>query len=165
MSSAARILKEGVIGGLVACVSAIALFSLLDLARGESVFYTPAAMGSVLFYGLGSAGELTIWPGPVLAYNGVHLVGSIAVGLVAALLIFETELHRSLWYLGFMALIAACAYSVAVFGVVGVEIAGLLDWGTVVAGTAVWALSMTAYFWWVHPGLAGRIQHDLDSEI
>jgi hypothetical protein len=121
-------------------------------------------MGAVLLHGREACSQFAIEPGPILAYNGVHLLGSIAVALIASVQIFETELHRSFWYFSFTVMLAAIMYSVTLFGVFGVEIGGMLDWATVVIGTVVWIGSMTAYFWWVHRGLMRRIREDLEGE-
>lgn len=152
------------IAGLVAYLAVVTVLAILNALEGRSVFHSAAAMGSVLLHGREAASRFAIEARPILAYNGVHLVGSIAVGVIAAFQVFETELHRSLWYFPFTVLIAVVVYSITIFGVFGVEIGGVLDWTTVVVGTAVWVLAMTGYFWWVHRGLVKRIRSDLERE-
>lgn len=159
-----RILKEGVIGGLVAYAAVVVVFALLNVLEGRSVFYTAAAMASLILHGADAASQLAVEAGPVLVYNGVHLVGNIAVGFLAATLIFETERHRSFWYFTFTVWIAAIMYSITTFGVFGVEIGEVIDWTTVVVGTAVWIAAMTAYFWRVHKGIMGRIRESVETE-
>lgn len=157
------ILKEAVIGGLVAYAAVVVAFALLNLVEGESIFRTAAAMGAVLFHGAEASARFAVEPAPVLAYNGVHLVGSIAVGLIASVQVFESERHRAFWYFCLTVWIAAVMYSITVFGVFGVEIGGVLSWSEVVIGTAVWIGSMTGYFWWVHRGLLERIREGVES--
>ena len=160
----ARILKEGVIGGLAAYVSAVLVLALLHVIQGESIFHSAAAMGSVLFYGEQASEQFAVAAAPVLAYNGVHLVGSLVVGLVAAFFVFETESHHAFWYFTFTAVIAAVVYSITIFGVFGVEIGGVLEWSTVLVGTAAWTLALVAYFWWAHRGLMKEIQEELKQD-
>lgn len=160
-----KIFREGMAGGLIAYLAVVVVLAILNAAEGRSVFHTAAAMGAVLFHGGDAASHFAVEPAPVLAYNGIHLAGSLAVGLVASFQIFETELHRAVWYFPFTVLIAAVMYSITIFGVFGVEIGGVIDWTTVVVGTAAWIVSMTGYFWWVHRGLMGRIQDDLEQEL
>lgn len=160
-----RILKEGVVGGLVAYLAAVVMLAAFHAVEGESIFRSAAAMGTVLFYGADASANFAIAPQPILAYNGVHLVGSIVVGFLAAFLVFETEAHHAFWYFTLTAVIAAVVYSITVFGVFGVEIGGVLDWTTVLIGTAAWTLSMVGYFWWVHRGLMREIQSDLERDV
>lgn len=160
----ARILKEGVIGGLAAYASAVVVLALLHALQGESIFHSAAAMGTVLVYGEQAFQQFAVTAGPVLAYNGVHLVGSIIVGLVASFLVFETESHHAFWYFTFTVVIAAVVYSVTIFGVFGVEIGGVLEWSAVVVGTAAWTLAMVTYFWWAHRGLMDEIQEELQGD-
>jgi len=164
-SDLTRVLKEGLIGGLVAYLAAVVALSAFHAIQGESIFQSAAAMGTVLFYGADASANFAITAQSVLAYNGVHLVGSIVVGFLAAFLVFETEAHHAFWYFALTAVIAAVVYSITVFGVFGVEIGGVLDWSTVVIGTAAWTLSMVAYFWWVHRGLMREIQTDLEQDV
>lgn len=159
--STTRILKEGVIGGLAAYASAVVVLALFHAIQGESLFHSAAAMGTVLFYGEQASQQFTVAAGPVLAYNGVHLLGSIIVGLVAAFFVFGTESHHAFWYFTFTAVIAAVVYSITIFGVFGVEIGGVLEWSTVVVGTAAWTVALVTYFWWAHRGLMEEIQEEL----
>jgi len=162
--NAGKILKEGMIGGLIAYFSVVVVFALLNAFHGHSIFYTTAAMGTFLFYGGAAGGPVTVSAGPVLAYNGVHMLGSILVAVVAAIPIYESELHRSFWYFALMIWIAATIYTITVLGVFGVEIGRVLDWTTVVIGTAVWIASMTAYFWWAHRSLVRKMRNDVEAE-
>lgn len=156
----ASILREGLVGGLVAYLSVVVAFALLNVAQGRSPFHTAAAMGAVLFHGGEAASFFALDPQPILAYNGIHLLGSLAVATVAAFLIHESELHKSLWYFGLMVLVAAGVYSIVLFGVAGSEIGGVLSWSTVVFGTLVWVGAMTAYFLRAHRGLLGGLRAD-----
>jgi hypothetical protein len=159
-----RIGKEGLYGGVFAYVAVAVVLGLFNVIRGRSFFHTAACMGAVLLHGGEACSRLAIEPGPILAYNGVHLLGSIAVASIASVQIFETELHRAFWYFSFTVMIAAIMYSITFFGVFGVEIGGVLDWPTVVIGTVAWIGSMAGYFWWVHRGLMKKIGRDLESE-
>ena len=159
----ASVLREGLVGGLVAYLAVVVTFAVLNLIQGRSPFHTAAAMGAVLFHGGDAASAFALDPAPILAYNGIHLLGSLLVAGVAAFLVYESELHKSFWYFGLMILVAAVFYSIVLFGVVGAEIGGVLEWSTVVLGTLVWAGAMTTYFLRVHRGLLGEIQGGLEA--
>ena len=156
-----KIFKEGLVGGLIAYGAVVVVLALLNLASGRSVFHTAAAMGAVLLHGADAAAAFTVGPQPILAYNGVHLVGSILVAVGAAFIVHETELHWPIWYLGLMLLIASAFYAVILVGVLGVEIGHVLDWTTVLVGAAAWTGAMTAYFLRVHHGLLEGIRSEV----
>ncbi len=145
------ILREGLFGGFAAYGAVVLALAVLNAIQGRSVFHTAAAMGSVLLYGGEAQAAFALDPAPILAYNGIHLLGSIVVASLAAFMIYETEAHRSLWYVGFMLLVAVAFFGIAWFGIAGVEIAGLLEWSTVVVATLVWLGAMTGYLLWQHP--------------
>lgn len=147
------ILRDGLFGGLAAYIAVVLALALLNALQGRSVFHTAAAMGSVLLYGGEAQAAFALDPAPILAYNGIHLLGSIAVAGMAAFMIFETETHRSVWYLGLMLLVAVAFFGIAWFGIAGVEIGGLLEWSTVVLATLVWVGAMSGYFLTTHPTL------------
>ncbi|MEJ2541208.1 MAG: hypothetical protein P8188_14780 [Gemmatimonadota bacterium] len=154
----AGVLKDGLIGGLLAYFAVVVAFAVMNAAQGLSVFHTAAAMGAVLFRGGDTASVVALEPGPILAYNAIHLLGSLVVATAAAFVVFEAEQHHSLWYVGLMLLIAVGFYAILVFGVAGVEIGGVLGWGTVLVGTAVWVGAMTAYLLGAHRGLLAGIR-------
>ena len=80
----AQWLTQGLIGGLIGYAAVAVFFVLVNLIGGRSPFHTAAALGSTLFYGLQDAANLVIEPGPVIAYNGLHLILSILAATVAA---------------------------------------------------------------------------------
>jgi hypothetical protein len=160
---AGRVLKEALIGGLIAYVAVAVALGLVNVLEHRSLFHTAAALGTLLVGRSATGGAVNVAAGPVLAYNGVHLIGSIAVAALVAFEVFETERHHSLWYFFFMVLIAAAMYSIALFGVLGVELGGVIGWPVVVTGTVVWVGSMTAYAGWEHRRLVRSLRAELES--
>jgi len=158
----ARIPREGLIGGLVAYGSVAVVLGLVNALQGRSVFHTAAALGTLLIGGA-SQGPVSIGPAPVLAYNGVHLLGSIAVASFVALEMFETERHHPLWFFFLMVMVAALMYSIALFGVLGVEVGAVMGWPEVVVGTATWVGSMTAYAASMHRTLLRSLRGEFQS--
>jgi hypothetical protein len=160
----ARVVREGVIAGLLGYAAVVVVVAAMDLVRGRSPFHTAAVLGSWLFYGLEAASRSSIEPGPVLAYNGVHLLVSLAVGTVAALLVLESGLFRGFWYFALMILIAAVMYPLVVLGGIAVEWGQMLDWTTVLVGTAAWLAAMTTYFWRCHGDVVRKIRSDMEAD-
>jgi hypothetical protein len=85
------ILNGGLFAGLLGYATVVVLFLVFNLLAGRSAFYTPAMFGAVLFYGLEDPTALEVSPGPVLAYNMVHVVGYLVLGMFGSWLIAKAE--------------------------------------------------------------------------
>jgi len=151
--SRARFFVEGTVAGFIGYGVVAALFALLNLVQGRSIFYTAALLGSDLFYGLESPADLVIGPGPVLAYNGVHLVGFLLVGVFMGWLVGLAERIPQGWYLILILFLVVMAH---VFGLPiwfqGPVVAEISLWYVVFA-TSLAALAMGAFFYALHPRL------------
>ena len=101
MKSKSSWIVEGLVAGLIGYVTVVVLFGVVNLARGEGVLHTAALLGSALFFGAREPGAIVSGPAPIIAYNGVHILVSLLIGLGAAWLVFQTEKNRPLWYLVF----------------------------------------------------------------
>ncbi len=159
----AQVLTQGLIAGFIAYAAVVVFFAVANLVTGRSPFHTAAALGSTLFYGLQDPSQLAIEPGPVLAYNGVHLLLSLLVGTIAAWLIFETERHHFLWYFVLFIFMAFFLYSLLAIGIIGAEIAHVLPWWSVLTANVIWVASLGAYLWLQHRGLMGQLQREQES--
>jgi hypothetical protein len=86
--------------GLIGYLAVSLFFLVLDPLLGRGLLYTPALLGSALFYGLSDPAALAIRPGPVIAYNGAHLVVFLVLGLVVGELTYASvRLRQQAWYL------------------------------------------------------------------
>jgi len=141
---------EGLVTGLIGYATVVAFFALLNLSSGEGVFHTPALLGSALFFGAREAGEVVAGPGPVIAYNGIHILVSLVIGLGAAWLVFQAEKNRPLWYVVFFVFLAGFIYGIAVMGVLAAEISSLLSWTTILLANMAAGITAGGYLWWRH---------------
>jgi hypothetical protein len=158
-----KLLAQGLVAGIVGYAAVVLFFAVVNVIGGRSPFHTAAALGSVLFYDLQDPARLVIEPGPVLAYNGVHLVLSLVAGMVAAWLLFETERHHFIWYFVMFAFVAAFMYSLVVIAIVGAEIAHVVPWWSVVTANVVWLVSLGGYLWFQHRGLMAVLKEEQES--
>lgn len=156
----ARVLVEGFIAGIIGYAAVALFFAVVNLVSGRSPFHTAAALGGALFYGVRGPAELVIEPGPILAYNGVHLVLSLLAGFVAAWLVFETERHHNLWYFLFFVFLAGFVYSLVAIGIVGAEIAELVSWWSVAVANLAWVIAMGGYLFLTHRGLVRELHEE-----
>ncbi|MFQ5457571.1 MAG: hypothetical protein ACE5FC_03835 [Myxococcota bacterium] len=148
-----ELLTQGLITGLIGYVLVVVFFAVLNLIIGQSPFYTAALLGGVIFYGVGDPSAIEVWAGPVLAYNGLHMVIFLALGVIAAWLADLSEKGPEYWYI-----------AILVFLFVGFHIYGALllltepfrevfpVWESFVAG-ALSSVGMAAFLIWARPGL------------
>lgn len=157
-TSRTRFLLDGLASGLVGYATVVVFFAALNLVQGRSVFYTAALLGADLFYGLESPAELVIAPGPVLAFNGVHMVLFLGAGLFMAWLAALAERMPQGWYL-----------VVILFLIVMPHVLGLPIWFRqsvqaeiplwyVVAASSLAALAMGGYLLASHPRLRAALR-------
>ncbi len=158
-----QVLRQGFIAGVIGYAAVVLFFILVNLVEGRSPFHTVALLGSSLFYGLEDARRLVIEPGPILAYNGIHLLVSLVAGTVSAWVVYEVERHHFLWYFALIALIAGFLYSLVVVGLLGAELSEALPWWLVAFANLVWVGSMGLYLWRAHPGLLREIAEEQES--
>jgi hypothetical protein len=79
-----QVYAQGLVAGLIGYAMVAIVMAIANVILGRSPFHTAALLGSTMFYGLDDPSRLTIWAGPVLAYNGFHLLIFLGLGVVAA---------------------------------------------------------------------------------
>jgi hypothetical protein len=156
-----RVVVEGLVTGLIGYLTVVLLFVIINLLAGRPSFHTAGLLGSALFFGLREPSELVLEPGPVIAYNGVHMLVSLLIGLGASWLVFQAEKHRLLWYIVFFIFLAGFVYSLAIMGVFAAEIVPFLSWTTVVLANVAAGITAGGYLWWRHSRLITRIKTEM----
>lgn len=141
---------EGLVTGLIGYATVVALFALLNLVQGNGAFHTAAIMGSALFFGSREVGGVVSGPGPIIAYNGLHMMVSLAIGLGAGWLVFQAEKNRPLWYVIFFIFLAGFIFSVSMMGIFAVELFGLISWPLILVANLVAGLTAGGFLWYRH---------------
>lgn len=154
-------LATGMVAGLVGYLAVVVTVSGIDLIRGNSALYTAERIGTLLFF---RGASLPDPLAPVLAWNGVHLVLSLAAGVLGALMVLGAERFVGFWWAGLMTLVAVGIYATVAVGGLGVQLSELLDWPTALLGTAVWLGGMTGYLAWTHRRLRSRLELEMSSD-
>lgn len=153
----ARLLTEGVVAGILGYLVVATFFAFLNIFMGRPVLHTAALLGGLLTGVPVDPVAPAIETGPVLAYNAVHLLAFVTVGLLAAALVFATERHNELWELFLLIFVAILMVSWITFAVlIGPVSPGLPLWAVLVANAAS-AAAMGAYLLYRHPGLPEAI--------
>ena len=156
-ASRERIVFEGLVAGLLAYMAVALVFAGADLVLGRALFATPALIGSVLFYGAHGAGPGPVSAGPVAAANGVHVLLSVGIGLVAALVVEETERHPQFFYATFFMVVAFLFASTAILLGVPSAITRAAPWAVTLVANVVGLAVAGAYLWRAHPRLRARV--------
>lgn len=156
----ARVMSEGLITGLIGYVVVVLFYGILNVVTGQSFFSTAAHLGAGLVSPAGSGGAA----GAVLAFNGLHVLVFLVVGLVAAWLVMQTERHPSFFvlalFIGVAGLFAVMAAFVSFAAQSGIE----LPIGSVFAANLLAGAFMGGYLLKVHPRLWSEIRDHLDPE-
>lgn len=161
MARAVRtVLSEGMLAGFIGYLVIVVAMALGDVLRGGALLQTPALLGSALFYGLDDPAGLRVWAGPVLAYNGVHLVLLLVLGTFMAWLASLAERGPQFWYLTLVALLFVLLHALVLplWLPAGVR-AAISPWAAAVA-TGLAVLAMGWYLWRAHPRLRRHLRTD-----
>jgi hypothetical protein len=156
----AAALGQGVIAGMIGYAVFVLFFAVTNIAAGQSPFHTAHLLGAALF-GMGDP-SAAAQAAPVLAYNGIHLIAALIIGMATSLLFLEVDLHPALWYVVMFLFIAGLLYTVALGGIVASQIAGAVTWGQVVAVNVLAGLLSGWYLFRVHPRLRDRVRRAAD---
>jgi hypothetical protein len=154
------LILQGMAAGLVGYVTIALFFLIADPIGGRPLFYTPALLGSALFYGLADPAGLAIGPGPVLAYNGLHFLVFLLLGFVAAWLARLSERLPVGWVLALNLTVYLLFHVLGAFVFFTESIRAAIPLGSVVGATVLAVGAMTTYILWAHPRLRRELAAD-----
>jgi hypothetical protein len=156
-------LRRGLVAGVIGAAVVGAWFFVLDASAGR-LFYTPAALGSAVFFGASHPGDVVISAGVVLGYTLVHLAGFVLAGLAAAWLMEEASQYPP-FLIGLVLLFVTL--EVLSLGLLTALASWLFEtvpsWSPIVANLIA-AMAMVGYLWRQHPAMAGRMNQPLEEE-
>ena len=160
--SRAQAFTQGVVCGLIGYATVAILMALLNVFGGRSPFFTAAAFGSALFYGLKDLGDLRIWVGPVLAYNGFHLFVFLVLGIVSTFVTLALEQRPVFFYLALYLFLIVGFLVFGGFLVFTQSIRGAISPAALLGVSLAASAAMAAYLLATHRGLRQDL-HDLDA--
>ena len=145
-----RATREGFIAGLIGAGGVALWFLIVDTINGRP-FYTPAMLGSAVFWGLRDPTQVQIAFSTVIGYTMIHVIAFWMVGTLSAALaalvdsvpstLFLVVVFFGIFEVGFYILVATAAQSLL----------GALAWTNVAIGNGLAAVGMGYYLWRVHP--------------
>lgn len=151
-----RLFTEAFIAGVIGYAVVALFFVIWNILTGRHPLYTAALLGQGIV-GSSAAGESEVAFGPIMAYNVLHLIVFLVIGLVAAWLVFAAEQVPQFWFVGLLIFVTTLMASGVVVVTYSVPVSDALPWWSIVAANVVAALLMGAYLVMAHPRLLTRI--------
>jgi hypothetical protein len=155
-----RILTEGLFTGVIGYAVVAIGIGLLDVLGGRAPFHTVGLLGSVVFFGVRDVADAALWPGPVLAFNGLHLLVFLLLGTLMAWLGSLAERGPQLWYVSLIALLFVLLHLFALPIWFDPAIRPAVSAWTIAIATSTAVVAMFAYLWRSHPRLRERVAQD-----
>jgi len=152
-----RILREGFIAGLIGAAAVAIWFLIVDVIAGRP-FFTPAMLGSAVFWGVHDPSQVVIEYSRIIGYTMIHVSAFIIVGTISAVLAAEVEVAPHTLYL------VVVFFAIFEFGfyvtvaIIAQPLLGSLAWWNVAIGNAIAAFGMGYYLWRVHPKIAATLK-------
>ena len=153
---------HGVIVGLIGYATVALGVSISDVLQGRSFFYTVSLLGEWLFYGLRDPAQVTVWPGAVFAYNGLHLVVFIAFGLLASWLATVSERGPLFWYAALVMYVFVLVHMFATVQLMTQPMRSVIPTWQVWLPSIAAAVTMSTYLLWLHPQLRREMREWTD---
>ncbi len=154
-----KVVREGIVCGLIGAVVVAAWFFIFDLIRGRP-FFTPGALGSALFLGSSSVETVTVNAGTVIGYTIMHLLAFVVTGFLAAAIVTAADETPPLILGAVMFFAAFEAFFMGLLAMVAEFLLGTLAWWTIAVGNVLAALVMGWYLWMHHPKLRAALAMD-----
>ena len=151
----ASVYLDGFFAGLTGYALISVYFAASNIVAGLPALDTISSLGAALFGGT-SVGQM-------IAYNGLHLGVFLLLGLFAALLVHEVELHPAIWYVLFFVALAGFIFSYVFMTVVAKRIASL-DAYSVAVGNLVAVIGMGVLLFVRRPGTVQAVRDYSQSE-
>ena len=155
-ASQRSVMREGILVGLIGASVVALWFLVFDFARGKPLF-TPALLGTAVFYGVSDPASLRIAIGPIIGYTIIHGLAFIAFGIIAAGVMAVTEREPTL-FIAFVILFACFeVFFLGALGALGRSMVGALAWWAVLIGNLLASVAMLWFLAREHPGLPATL--------
>jgi hypothetical protein len=151
-----RIVREGVVAGLIGAITVAFWFLIFDSLRGQ-LFFTPGALGSALFLGVADISEMQVSLLTVGGYTIVHCVAFVAVGLAASAIVVQAERFPPLLLAGVLIFVTFEAFFLGLLAVMGEWLLGALGWVVIGFANLVATVAMALYLLSAHPKLRASL--------
>jgi hypothetical protein len=148
-----RIVREGVVAGLIGAAAVALLFLVLDVLNGVPL-QTPAILGAVIFQGARDPYAVAIAASPIVGYSILHGLAFVVVGLIAAFLLAAAEREPAMLLALLIFFVAFEVFFLALIAFLAFPVLGVLAWWEILVGNFLASVSMLTYFFLRHRALA-----------
>jgi hypothetical protein len=152
-----RILREGFIAGCIGAAAVAVWFLTVDAINGRPLF-TPAMLGSAVFWQKYDPSQVMIQPAAIFGYTMIHVSAFVVVGVIAAALAAEVEVAPSTL---FLVVVSFCFFEIGFYILVALlakPLLGYLAWWNVAIGNGLAAFAMGYYLWREHPKIGEELR-------
>lgn len=161
MAQASRTIREGLVVGIVGYFSVAVLYAVFDVIAARGALYTVDLLGKSVFKGLRDTAVLGLPIAPdttaIFMYNGLHLLISLAIGLIVTGLVELSERRPSRARIVRLTIIAGFVATIVAVGLLTSPIRPLLPWWSIVLANAFAVLLAGTYLTWKRPGTWRRL--------
>jgi hypothetical protein len=144
-----RIVREGVIAGLIGAATVAAWFFAFDVFQGAP-FQTPAALWAGLLPGGAPAGAISRGFGPVLGYTVLHVLTFVVFGIVASWLFAGADREPAMLIPILIFFGAFEVFFLALVAFLARPVLGLVAGWAILIGNFLAAVTMLWYFFVSH---------------
>jgi hypothetical protein len=145
----------GVVVGVIGYAAVAMLYAAVDLVAGRGLLYTVDLLGKAVFLGLRDPAVLSlpIRPDPVavVLYNGLHLLASIAIGLIVVGLVERVRRERRLAGLALFTIVAGFVVTIVAVGYLTRDMRPVLPWWSIVVSNSLAVIVAGSYLQWRWP--------------
>ncbi len=145
-----RVMQEGFVAGMIGAGGVALWFLIVDTIGGHP-FYTPALLGSAVFWGLHDPTQVHVTFPTVIGYTMIHVIAFWVIGSIAAALASLVDAIPSAL---FLVVVCFAVFEVGFYVLVVLvakPLLGGLAWTNVAIGNGLAAVGMGYYLWRVHP--------------
>lgn len=161
MALASRTIRQGLVVGLIGYASVAALYAVFDFIAARGALYTVDLLGKSVFEGLrdpavlGLPMQLDVTA--IVWYSGLHLLISLAIGLIVTGLVEQAERQPSQAPMVVSIIVAGFVVTIVAVGLLTTPIRPLLPWWSIVVANALAVLLAGGYLLHKRPGTWRRL--------
>lgn len=156
-----RVVRDGVIVGLIASVSVALFYAAFDVVAARGPLYTVDLLGKALFRGMRdpAALQVPIQPdmGAIAAFDALHLVASLAIGVVVTWLASQAERREGKAYVAGAVIVAGFVVTVLAVGQLTTFMRHVLPMWSIVGANLAAVVTAGWYLVRRSPGIAPRL--------
>jgi hypothetical protein len=161
MASLEQDTRDGLVVGLIAYASVAVFYSAFDFLAARGSLYTVNLLGQAVFRGLRDPGVLYT-PVPldlnaIFLYNGLHLVLSLAIGLVVMRFVGLAERKPALAWPMVFVIVSGFVVTILGVGALSASIRSVLPWWSIVVANSLAVAMAALYVVRRRPGVWGRL--------